>query len=103
MAAAKQKRVKPMVDLYYRVIEHCEGSYYKAPKNSYLDLGYAAQQCAEDYFDESIGWDDWDQGESLTFTLHDGENGPELGRYSISYDVSPDFSVREEKHVPPAA
>lgn len=84
-----------MTNLHYRVIEHCEDSYYKAPKRAIsCDVAWAANRCADDYWSEHDGWESWDQGEALTFALHDGENGKEVGRYAVSYDISPDFSAR---------
>ena len=59
-----------MTDLHCRIIEHCEGSYYKLASAA-MTLSATARQCAESYWNLHDGRDGWDQSDAQTFALHD--------------------------------
>lgn len=62
----------------------------------HLDIGEAAEEFAQYYYDNYDGWDDtW----PLTFYVGD-ENGRLLGKVKVDVDWSPSFSSVEVDHAP---
>lgn len=86
------------MSIFYRVIEHCENSHHEAPPCSQgLSYGVTemeARECAQDYWDNHDGWEaSW----PLTFVLHDGEGGPELGRFFVDMEARPSFTAARKE------
>ena len=93
--------------IYYRVIDHCEDSYYEYDASGLydLDVDYEVEalleQCADDYWSEHDGWESsW----PLTFTLHQEEGGLEVARSVIEMEAEPRFYARDvQADEPPTA
>lgn len=76
----------------YRVIDHCENSYYELDTHwdIHNDGRWAAQDAADNYHSEHDGWEcSW----PLIFSLHESENGPEICRFSVNREAEPVFSA----------
>ncbi len=53
--------------------------------------GYVAEECAEDYFCQHDGWESrW----PLTIALFRSEDGPEVARFMVEREDSPNFIAR---------
>jgi len=90
--------------MWYRIPENCERSYYKLEltggweywkdPESYPGV---AEKAGEDFWNNHDGWEDtW----PLVISLHEFEEGPELGRYSVDMEGVPTFyasEIKEEK------
>ncbi|QGA11019.1 hypothetical protein GFH30_06270 [Acinetobacter wanghuae] len=90
------------MDIYYVVLDHCEGSRYKLPSSTSWTLNEMRQldimdcfatDCAQDYWDDHDGWEsDW----PLEFHLYESEDAAEpFFKATISMEMSPDFSASE--------
>ena len=54
------------------------------------DLGYIAEECAEEYYDHMDGWESsW----PLTFILRDEADTKELGRFKVDLESVASFSA----------
>jgi len=79
--------------IFYRVIDHCEDSYYPLETNWDIeeDPDYIAQDAADDYVSGHDGWEsDW----PLTIALHDTEGGREISRMIVDMEHEPTFTAR---------
>jgi hypothetical protein len=81
--------------IYYAVEEHC-GSTHQFEVADRTDItrpieqAYIAERCAEHYWGEHDGWEaNW----PLTFTLHETEDGPEVGRMIVDMEPVPHFTA----------
>lgn len=81
--------------LFYRVIEYCEESYFRADTawgRPFLE--FAAEDCAEDFYSNHDGYEEiW----PLTITLHKHEGGREIGRFVVGMEVELRFSASQIK------
>lgn len=91
-----------MQTIWYRVIDHCEASYYDIELPGTYDLTRPMEQtligvrCADDYHSNHDGWEsNW----PLTFALHATEEGPEVARLNIDREEVPHFYA---SHVKPS-
>ena len=79
--------------IYYRVLDHCEDSYYETSThwdNLKEEGRFAVQDAADNYHSEHDGWEcDW----PLIFSLHESEDGPEICRFSVNRAPEPVFSA----------
>jgi hypothetical protein len=89
-----------MQTIWYRVIDHCEASYYDIELPVTYDLTRPMEQtliaarCAEDYHSNHDGWEsNW----PLTFALHATEEGPEVARLEIDREAVPHFYASHVK------
>lgn len=89
-----------MQTIWYRVIDHCEASYYDIELPDTYDLTrpmeqtLIAERCAEDYHSNHDGWEsNW----PLTFALHATEDGPEVARLNIDREAVPHFYASHVK------
>lgn len=83
-----------MQTIWYRVVDHCEESYYDVQLPDTYDLTrpieqtMIANQCADDYHSNHAGWESsW----PLTFTLHATEAGQEMARLNVEREMVPQF------------
>lgn len=83
--------------VWYRVIDHCEESYFGIHLPDVYDLTRPieqtdiAQLCAEDYHSNHSGWEsDW----PLRFSLHSEVGGPEVAVLSVDREAVPQFYAR---------
>ena len=89
-----------MQKIWYRVIDHCEASYYYLELPNTFDLmetrdqASIAVKCAEDYHSNHDGWEsNW----PLTFALHTTEEGPEAAQLDIDREAVPHFYASHVK------
>jgi len=87
--------------IFYRVIDCCEDSYFEYDSGaSYnLDVDYEQEalleECADNFWSNHDGWEyTW----PLTFTLHNEENGSEIGRFTIEMEAEPRFYATVKKN-----
>jgi len=86
--------------IWYRVIDHCESSFYDIELSRTYNLFRPMEQrdiaakCADDYHSNHDGWESsW----PLTFTLHETEEGPEIARLEVDREAIPHFFVSHVK------
>jgi hypothetical protein len=89
-----------MQTVWYRVIDHCESSYYSIEVADSCDVTRPieqesiAERCANDYHSIHDGWEsNW----PLTFTLHAAEEGQEIARLEIECEAKPTFYANHIK------
>lgn len=80
--------------IHYRVVDHCEDSYYALETAWDLgeEPGYVAEEAAKNYFEEHDGWEaSW----PLTISLHIEEGGPEVARFVVELEAEPVFTASQ--------
>ena len=83
----------PELTIFYKIPENCPDSFYEIKTGWSADiyLGYIADDCAEDYFENQEGYEDqW----PIVFELYkekEGECGELLGKYEIALEQRPTF------------
>lgn len=87
--------------IFYRVLDHDEDLYFEYSISGHYDLEVDYEQealleeCADDYWSKHNGWESsW----PLTFSLHNEENGSEIGRFTIEMEAEPRFYATVKKN-----